>query len=140
SGRSVRPPGGPASASDLVPLDRSAVPLGTGPRGERLVEVLLTEGSGAGGRALEVRQQLLQRPPRAVEEHQLVVADAVIVLAGQDDDSRHGCLLVRHALLPATPGADQATGCRRRCSEGSSPRGTRALKVAKVLVACNNRF
>src|SRR5262245_32885168 len=74
SGHLLMPPGGPASASDLVPLGRFAVPPGAGPRGERLVEVLLTEGPGAGGRALEVRQQLLKRLPRAVQEHRLVVA------------------------------------------------------------------
>src|SRR5262249_44258313 len=47
--------GDPASASDLVPLDRFAVPPGAGPRGEPLVEVLLAQGPGAGDRTLEVR-------------------------------------------------------------------------------------
>src|SRR5262249_9570009 len=73
SGQSVRPAGGPASASDLVPLGRFAVSPRAGPRGERLVEVLLTQGSGARGRPPEVSQQFLQRPPRAVQQHHLVV-------------------------------------------------------------------
>src|SRR5262249_43231178 len=106
SGQSVRPAVGPAPASDLVPRHPFATALGPGPRGDRFVEAFLTEGPGVRGRALEARQQLLQRPPRAVDEHHLVVADAVAVLAGQDDDSRHGCLLVRRASLPAMPGAD----------------------------------